>query len=69
MLMQLNTKAFRCSAIFQKTQVFCAQRAQDKNYRNNRMDWHSNSTPLPKELIQMEGKEFSETSRERIVLN
>ena len=40
----------RCSATFQKNRVFSAQGLHTKWYRHNRMDWHTKSIPLPKDL-------------------
>ena len=45
-----KVKAFRCSTAIQKTRVFCAQGAYDKCYRSDRVNWHTNSLTLPKEL-------------------
>ena len=42
--------AFRCSATIQKTPVFCALGAYDKKSRHDRMDWHNNTMPLPKQV-------------------
>ena len=49
-------KTLRCSAFAQMNRFFCAQGAHHKCYRHSRMDWHTNSPPLPKELDPTECK-------------
>ena len=54
-------KASRSSATTSKTRVVCAQGVHDKFYRNNRMDWHTSSMPLPKDLDLIECRKIIRT--------
>ena len=51
-----KVKNFRSSEKLQNTLIYCVQGALDRRYRQDRMDWHTNSMPLPKKLDTNEWK-------------
>ena len=51
-----KTKTLRCSSTIENTWLLCAQGAHDKFYRHDRMEWHTNSMPLAKEMDPKESK-------------
>ena len=53
-----RVQAFRCSAAFQKSRVFCAPSAHCKSCRGDHIYWHTKSLPLPKKLRLNENKNF-----------
>ena len=53
-----GNKALRWSATVRKSRVFCAQLAFDKNNCYDCLDWHTNSSPVPKQLHCLECNNF-----------
>ena len=63
MLKRKKIKASHHSATIQKTHLFCAQGKYDIHYRHDRMDWHTNFMPPPKERDPNECKNFIQKSK------
>ena len=53
-----RNNVFCCSATVEKQGLFWAQGAHDKHHLAERLDWHTEAMPWPKDLDSTVGKHF-----------